>query len=256
MYIMYYLKYGLILLDSWPGVDSAKLCNALVALSCASLCFQFWDAAAVFHDLDALLTNMETSIGVLSSVFKIVTFRMQSASTKKMVKMSIEEHVEKNAANPNSKTGKSKSNNENAVKLILQILFVSYFVLGLSYPAVSLVSYALGSSEERVFVLPSMYFIPSPRESPAFELLWIYQFVVVLFSVLGQCIADSSLIILNLSIENDLRECSFYNFQEKEQNLVRYMLVRAQNSNTLEIGKFGNLSLFSLTMVKLDYFNA
>ncbi|CAB0042443.1 unnamed protein product [Trichogramma brassicae] len=173
MYIMYYLKYGLILLDSWPGVDSAKLCNALVALSCASLCFQFLDAAAVFHDLDALLTNMETSIGVLSSVFKIVTFRMQSGSTKKMVKMSIEEHVEKNAANPNSKTDKSKSNNENAVKLILQILFVSYFVLGLSYPAVSLVSYALGSSEERVFVMPSMYFIPSPRESPAFELLWI-----------------------------------------------------------------------------------
>ena len=68
---------GLRIIGAWPGMTKLPGFYFTMGISLFFLIFEIWNIAVVYTNLEVLMDNLISTIGVVSGLCKIMTFRIK-----------------------------------------------------------------------------------------------------------------------------------------------------------------------------------
>ncbi|KAJ8679630.1 hypothetical protein QAD02_015417 [Eretmocerus hayati] len=146
----------------------------VIGLMSFFLVFAVCDCIAVSDDLDTLINDLITTLGILSTICNSLAFYSNRRKLELLIDEMYDDLVSKYASDlsyaimlTNTKTSRLLSN----------FILAMYSVMNMSFLLKAITSYLIGEVDERIFVCPSA-FPWNGRKSPIYEITITCQFVM------------------------------------------------------------------------------
>ncbi|OXU31131.1 hypothetical protein TSAR_010114 [Trichomalopsis sarcophagae] len=186
-------QFGLRVVGSWPGKSQLPGFYFAIGIMLFFLIFEILNITEVYHDLEELMDNLVSTIGVVLGLFKFITVRVKRRKLKTVI----------NKIFNDWKTDRqfvSEMMVENCTRsqLVSKFVIFLYNSMNFTYFLRTVISRIFDEVQDRKFLAQVTFPIIDGRQTPLYEIIIFFQFVTASVCFNSQALVEGLLATLVL----------------------------------------------------------